>query len=159
MKSSSIQKESFTFNEKNREAGFSLVEAVMSVVILLITLLGVFGVFTYAIAYNTGNNKRSQALSVLQKEVEQIRSAKFTPVITDTDLVGGVKAAKNSTAADGSSYKVEITVDDDPFTDGVQVDATKTIKEVTIVVSPAHQVSAWQTAIPTTVVMRRVRGN
>lgn len=147
------------FNESNGEAGFSLIEAVMSTMILLITLLGVVSVFTYSIAYNTGNNKRSQALSVLQKEVELIRSAKFTPVITDDTLTGGEKAAKNSTAADGSNYKVEITVDDDPFTDGIQIDATKTIKEVTITISPAHQVSGWQTAIPASVVMRRVRGN
>jgi Tfp pilus assembly protein PilV len=155
----SLSKKNSTFSQSNREAGFSLIEATMAIVILLITLLGVFSVFTYAIVYNTGNNTRSQALSVLQKEVEQTRSAKFTPVITDSELTGGVKAAKNVAAADGSNYKVEITVDDDPLTAGVQTDSTKTIKEITITVSPAHGVAAWQTAVPTTIVMRRVRGN
>ncbi len=153
------EKKSEISDRQRSQSGFSLIEAVMSIVILLIALLGVFSVFTYAIVYNTGNNLRSQALSVLQKEVELIRSAKFTPIITDDTLIGGEKAAKNSTSADGTSFRVEVTVDDDPLTAGIQVDAAKTIKEVTIIVSPTNQVAGWQTAVPATVVMRRVRGN
>jgi len=68
----------------DNEAGFTLVETVIALVILLIAVLGVFGAFTYAIRFNTGNSARSQALSVLQREVESLRSAKFTPTITDT---------------------------------------------------------------------------
>lgn len=134
-------------------------EAVMAVVILLITLLGVFSVFTYAVIYNTGNNIRSQALSVLQREIELLRSAKFTPALTDSTITGGVKAAKNVTSADGTSYKVEVTVDDDPNTAGIQTDLTKTIKEITLTVTPTNKVSGWQTAVATTVTLRRVRGN
>jgi type II secretory pathway pseudopilin PulG len=141
------------------EAGFSLLEAVMSTVILLITLLGVSSVFTFAIAYNTGNNRRSQALSVLQREVELVRSYKFTPAVTDTSLQAGQKAPKTSTSSDGSNYTVEIKVDDDPFTDGIQIDTAKTLKEITITVTPAEQVDSWQTAVPTSLIIRRTRGN
>ena len=155
----SLRKQKECFGAKREEAGFTLIEAVFAIVIMLITLLGVFSVFTYAIIYNTGNNTRSQALSVLQREVELVRSYKFTPAITDTELTGGTKAAKNSTSADGTSFKVEVVVDDDPLTSGVQTDNTKTIKEITITVSPSNQVAGWQTAVPATVVMRRVRGN
>jgi type II secretory pathway pseudopilin PulG len=146
-------------NILKNQAGFTLVEAVMAVVIMLITLLGVFSVFTYAVVYNTGNNTRSQALSVLQREIELIRSAKFTPAVTDSTITGGVKAAKNVTSADGSSYKVEVTVDDDPATTGIQTDLTKTIKEITVTVTPTYKVSNWQTAVATSVIIRRVRGN
>lgn len=146
-------------NFLKEQKGFSLMEAVMAVVILLITLLGVFSVFTYAVIYNTGNNIRSQALSVLQREIELLRSAKFTPALTDSTITGGVKAAKNVTSADGTSYKVEVTVDDDPNTAGIQTDLTKTIKEITLTVTPTNKVSGWQTAVATTVTLRRVRGN
>jgi prepilin-type N-terminal cleavage/methylation domain-containing protein len=147
------------FSKFEDASGFTLIEALVAIVILLIVLLGVFSVFTYAVIYNSGNNTRSQALSVLQREVELVRSYKFTPVITDSDLTGGTKAAKYVTAADGSSYKVDVIVDDDPNTAGVQTDATKTLKEVTISVAPANQVAGWQTAIGSQIVLRRVRGN
>src|SRR5438067_13579696 len=65
------------------EAGFSLIEVVCALVIILIALLGVVFAFTYAITYNAGNSSRSQCLAVLQQEVEQIRAAQFTCVFTD----------------------------------------------------------------------------
>ena len=73
----------------NNESGFSLVEVVCALVILLIALLGVFVTFTYSINYNAGNSSRSQALALLQREVEQLRSKKFTPDFTDPALYGG----------------------------------------------------------------------
>jgi Tfp pilus assembly protein PilV len=159
MKSLSKEKDYSLKDRNNGEAGFSLLEAVMSTIVLLVTLLGVSSVFTFSISRNTGNNRRSQALSVLQREVELIRSYKFTPTVTDSDLQAGAKAAKYSTSADGSSYRVEITVDDDPFTTGIQTESTKTLKEVTVTVTPANMVDSWQTAVPTTLTIRRVRGN
>lgn len=147
------------FRKIDNQSGFSLIEAIMAIVILLIALLGVFSVFTYTIVYNTGNNTRSQSLSVLQREIELIRSAKFTPAGTDSSMSGGEKAAKNITAGDGSSYKVQVVIDDDPLTDGIQIDSTKSLKEITITVTPTAKVANWQTAVSTGVVMRRVRGN
>jgi Tfp pilus assembly protein PilV len=159
MKSLLKEKENSLTSKYKYQAGFSLLEAVMSTVVLLVTLLGVSSVFTFSISRNTGNNRRSQALSVLQREVELIRSRKFTPTVTDTDLQAGEKAAKYSSSADGSSYKVEIIVDDDPYTDGIQTDNTKTLKEITVTVSPAEQIDTWQTAVPTKLTIRRARGN
>ena len=145
---------------RKKEAGFSLIEALVAMVILLIVLLGVSSAFTYAVIYNTGNNTRSQTLSVLQREVELIRSYKFTPTITDAALIGGTTTSKYvQSGGDSSNYKVTITVDDDPNTAGVQLDNTKTLKEITITVVPTNLVSSWQTANVTTVIMQRVRGN
>ena len=67
--------------------------------------------------------------------------AKFTPTIIDStpaniDLTGGVKAGRTVTAIDGATYLVETTVDDDPFTLGTQIDATKSMKEITLKVTP-----------------------
>src|SRR5580765_2538154 len=75
-----------------QESGFTLIEVAVAMVIILVALLGVVFTFTYAIMYNMGNNSRSQALAVLQQEVEQMRAQKFTPYETDPAITGGVKA-------------------------------------------------------------------
>jgi type II secretory pathway pseudopilin PulG len=145
---------------KNKnENGFTLIEATAATAILLVVLLGAASVFTYSTIYNTGSNIRSQALSVLQREIETIRIAKFTPSVTDETLTGGEKAPKYVTAADGTSFKVVNVVDDDPFTAGTQVDSTKTLKEISITITPTNKVASWQTAVGTEVIIRRVRGN
>lgn len=146
-------------SERKNERGFSLIEVIIAMIILLVALLGVFLTFTFAVNYNAGNNSRSQALSILQQEIELMRSAKFTPGVTDAELTGGTKTPKIMTSADGSRFRVEITVDDDPFTANVQTDATKTLKEITIRVTSESPTPGWQTAVPATVFLRRVRSN
>ena len=141
------------------EAGFSLIEVTVAMVIFLIAMLGIFVTFTYAINYNAGNSSRAQALAILQQTVEKMRSAKFVPNGTDSALTGGTKAAQSVTSSDGNRFSVTVTVDDDPFTAGVQVDPTKSIKEVTVTVALERPTPGWQTSVPATVVLRRVRGN
>ena len=145
-------------SKKNYEDGFSLVEVIIALVILLVALLGVFYTFTYAVGYNSGNTQRSQSLQILQQEVETMRAAKYSPYLVDYVLVGGEKSPKVVTTTDGNIYLVEVTVDDDPFTSGIQVDNSKTLKEITITVTSENITSLWQTAIPTKVVFRRTRG-
>lgn len=161
---------------KKDESGFSLIEVIIALVILLIVVLGVFAAFTFATAYNAGNSRRSQALSVLQEEVELLRSAKFTRNGTDNyapttpdngrrDLTGGTKTLKTVTSkGDGSVYTVQTIVDDDPFAAGIDVDSclpscTKTLKEITVIVTPQAVTGSWVTAFPTKFVFRRVRSN
>jgi prepilin-type N-terminal cleavage/methylation domain-containing protein len=147
---------------KAREAGFSLIEVCCALVIILIALLGVAFSFTYAINYNAGNKSRSHALAVLQQRVEQLRAAKFTPTVTDAVLTGGVKAAETVTVPSGERFKVEVTVDNDPLAAGIQTDATvpaPTLKEITVTTSLASPSPGWQTAVPSRVVLRRVRSN
>jgi len=144
------------------ESGFSLVEVTIALLILMIAAMGVFAAFTYSTVWNSGNSKRSQALSVLQKEVEYLRGLKFNPppAVIDPDLAGGVKVTRTVTSTgDNAAYLVDVTVDDDPFTAGVQTDATKTIKEITLTVTPLGSSNSWITANRTSVIFRRVRSN
>jgi type II secretory pathway pseudopilin PulG len=107
--------------------GFTLVEAVIALLIIMIALLGVFSVFTYAITYNAGNKARAQSLAILQQEVERYRAAKFngvpetdnfTPGNPDDgrrDITGGRKADRVVTATNGMSFTVRVSVDNAPF--------------------------------------------
>lgn len=163
------------FKTAKREGGFSLLEAVIALVILLIVITGVFAAFTYATTLNTGNSRRSQALSVLQKEVELLRSAKFvaqnaggadsyTPVNCDDtrrNLTGtaGVPRTRNCPAIDGMTYTIQTEIDDDPFTAGQQVDATQHLKEIRVTVTQPARAGSWETAYVTRAIFRRVRSN
>ncbi|HEY2865550.1 MAG TPA: prepilin-type N-terminal cleavage/methylation domain-containing protein [Pyrinomonadaceae bacterium] len=164
------------------ESGFSMIEVVFALVIIMIALLGVMTVFTYSIQYNQGNKTRSLALAVLQQEVERYRAAKFNSSATDNftpgspddgrrDLTGGTKAQRFVTTTDGNQFSVDVTVDNDPSVAGVQNEtyvclspqgtalSACTVKEVTIRVNLAAPSPGWRTAVPATVVMERSRGN
>lgn len=139
------------------EGGFSLMEVIIALVILLVGLLGVFYTFTYAVGYNSGNSRRSQALQILQQEVEMLRCAKYTPVLIDQVLVGGEKTPKLITTQDGNVFSVIVVIDDDPFTNGIQIDNTKPLKEITVTVANESLSTLWQNSVPSKVVFRRVR--
>jgi prepilin-type N-terminal cleavage/methylation domain-containing protein len=146
----------------NNEDGFSLVEVIIAMVILLIVLLGVFITFAYAVNYNAGNSARSQALTVLQQQVELMRSAKFTPQITDSSLLGGTHAPVPVTTVNGNKFIVTTAVDNDPSTAAIEDDTAKpkpTIKEISVTVTFAAPTPGWQTAVPAKIIMRRVRAN
>ena len=147
--------------KRGKEAGFSLVEATCAMVVLMIALTGVAVTFTYAINYNAGNSSRAEALAILQQEVERLRSAKFTPAPNgmDSSLAGGEKAIRTVTTLDGKRFRVKTIIDDDPLTAGIQIDNTKTIKEISVTVTLDNPTPGWQTAVPATIILRRVRGN
>ncbi|REJ79046.1 MAG: type II secretion system protein [Acidobacteria bacterium] len=147
------------FEPANEKSGFTLIEVVIAMVILLVALLGVFVTFTWAITFNAGNDSRSEALAILQGEVEFLRSAKFTSGVMDTTLGGGTRAQVDVAGPSGNAYLVDVSIDDDPFTAGVQVNNNASLKEITVTVTLASPTPGWQTAVPSTVRFHRVRGN
>ena len=154
-------KSEITLNKRDssKEQGFTLLETVIAMVILTVSLLSVVTIFTSSVNFNSGNTVRTQALAILQQEVEVLRSAKFTPQITDATLSGGTKPLVNRTSANNTVFQIQVIVDDDPFTDLVQTDATKTLKEITVTATPINARENWVSAVPTRVVLRRVRAN
>ena len=163
---------SLQFGTVESENGFTLIEAIVALVILMIVVTGVFAAFTYSATLNTGNSRRSQALSVLQKEVELLRSAKFvgggadnyTPVDCndprrDLTGTGGTPRTTACPAIDGMTYQIQTEIDDDPFTAGPQVDATMHLKEIRVTVTQPARPGSWETAYVTRAVFRRVRAN
>ena len=154
------QRPSDVSGDRNAAAGFTLIEVAMALVIILIALLGVVFTFTYVINYNAGNNARSQALAVLQQEVELLRAAKFTPTITDPALTGGTKDPKLVASPSGGQFTVTITVDNNPLVGGIQDETTPTsLKEIRVITNLAAPSPGWQTAVPAMVVLRRTRAN
>jgi type IV pilus modification protein PilV len=63
--------------EGPQECGFTLIETMISIVIMVISVLGMAALFTYAINYNSGADARQQALAVAQKRMERLRDVTF----------------------------------------------------------------------------------
>jgi type II secretory pathway pseudopilin PulG len=143
----------------NSESGISLIETSVAMVIVLVGMLAAAEAFTYAILYNAGNASRAQALAILQQETELLRSKKFSPSRIDAELTGGEKPVRTVTAPNGGNFTITDIIDDDPFTDGVQVNANSTLKEIRVTVRLASPSPGWQAAVPAVIVMRRARGN
>ncbi len=159
-----------------KEAGFSLVESIVAMLIITIALLGALQAINYSVIYNAGNATRAQNLAILQQEVERLRAAKFTPAGTDNaplpgngscradaqrDITGGAKPVCFLAAPNGGLFRIDTRIDDNPFnTPGTfDVDPTTRVKEITVDVGLAAPTPGWQIAIPARVVLRRSIGN
>lgn len=113
-----------------REQGFSLLEAVIAMLIMMIGCLGIAGVFAFAVKNNTGSLDRTVALAVAQQEIERLRSLQFldaalnaTPtIVTPSTVYNG-----------GRSYRVRTVI----------VDTTPSLKTIQIQVTPLSGSDAW----------------
>ena len=148
------------------EAGFTLIETLVAAMIMIILCVGVFTVVDQAIKLNTGNNIRSQAQTVLQKEAEFYRALKYVPVGQDP-LLNAHEAELTSdspvASADGTLFDVFVTIDNDPYADLIQTDIPPEdqcqFKEITIeakLTNPPPQ-GGWLSNLRTKVVFQRVR--
>jgi Tfp pilus assembly protein PilV len=60
------------------DKGFTLLEAAIALVILLIIGLGIASLFTYALGANTRADDRELAMTIAQKRMESLRTIPFT---------------------------------------------------------------------------------
>ncbi|MBP6002003.1 MAG: type II secretion system protein [Pyrinomonadaceae bacterium] len=145
------------------QSGFTLVEVIIASVIMIILCVGTLTVFSYAVRINRGNNLRAQAMSILQKEVEYYRSLKYVPVGSDTALNAGTYVnIRTRTSPDGRVFNISVTIDNDPYTAGVQTtpsNATCKFKEITITAVPQIAETSWLADLKTNVAIQRVRAN
>jgi len=140
------------------ETGFTLIEAVISIVIMGIVAFGTGSGFIQAVKLNAGNNDRTQAMTIAQLRLEEVRAVRFTPTVTDPVLSGGTRSPELVNSLNGRPFQIDITVDDDPFTTGIQpANSAANLKEITIVVTPLGSSEQWVKAFPVRLVTRRVR--
>jgi hypothetical protein len=108
-----------------------------------------------------------QALTVLQKQVEFYRALKYQPVAPDPRLNGRDRTviATGVPSANGTLFDVAVTIDNDPYTAGVQTATSSPavpevdckFKEITVEVTPHDAQEGWLQNLRTTVSFRRVR--
>ncbi|HUR98082.1 MAG TPA: hypothetical protein VMZ26_08475 [Pyrinomonadaceae bacterium] len=139
-------------------------EVIVAGSILIVLCVGTIVVFAQAIKLNRGNDIRMQALTVLQKQVEYYRALKYQHISPDPLLAGHLKTtvATAVPSADGTLFDVAVTIDNDPYTSGIQTASTVPeagcrFKEITIEATPNRPQSGWLQDLKTKVSFRRVR--
>src|SRR4026209_734 len=82
------------------QQGFTLLEAAISLVVLMIIGLGVASLFTYAVSPNANADERELAIAIAQERMDWLRTIPFTTQTRNTPYAyatGGLQA----TAEDG----------------------------------------------------------
>jgi type II secretory pathway pseudopilin PulG len=100
------------------EGGFTILETVIALFVMLIVGLGAVSFFLYSTNFNAGASDRARALAIAQQKIEALRAADYTTLGTlaaGASYNGTVTAGDSSSgAADQRSFTVVTTVTDDP---------------------------------------------
>ena len=132
-----------TTMRQSSEQGFTLMETVVSLVIMMVIGLGAASLFAYATMANSGATDRELAMAVAQKRMDWLRTIPFS--VTNRNLAysypnGGLGATAGTAETESSSgraYSVVTTITDTSVVPAGQPDAGEpTLKTITIRVTP-----------------------
>ena len=122
------------YYENNRsEAGFTLLETSISMVLLAIVGLGIASCFFFAARNNSSARDRELAMAVAQQTMEQFRNASFS------DASMNATAGVNTTITRGGRTYVARTV----IVDSNVQNGTARTKTITIRVTPWSDGASW----------------
>ncbi len=118
----------------NGEAGFTLLETAISMVLLAVVGLGIASIFFFAAKNTVSASDRELAMAVAQQQMEQLRSVAFTDASLSATAADGTSATitragrryvvlttiANSNTINGTVRTKTITVRVTPWSDGTQ---------------------------------------
>ena len=123
------------------QCGFSLLEATIALLLMLVVALGSASLFSFSIHNNSGGNERATSLAIAQQALERARSAPFNSTTTHESLEGG--SDDQEVVRDERRFTVNLTVDDNPATPETEIDPNTNLKRVTINVVPRSIGRGW----------------
>lgn len=148
------------------QRGFTLLEAAIALVVLMIIGLGIASLFTYAIQANSRADDRELAMALAQKRMEWLRTIPFT---TQTRTLaysfpdGGLAQTNvpvNETVTNaGRPFVVTTIITDLSVVPGGNPDAgAPTVKRIQVSVTPLGAATAFETVTLTTQRSTQVTG-
>lgn len=124
------------------QRGFTLLEACIALLLMMVVALGSASLFSFSIYNNSGGSERATSMAMAQEALERLRSAEFSSTATDATLVGGT-IVQNGVIRDGRTYTLTRTIDDDPTSTAVDVNAATNFKSITVSVMPERIGGGW----------------
>ena len=149
------------------QQGFTLLEAAIALVILMIIGLGIASLFTYAIKANSSADDRELSMAIAQKRMEWLRTIPFTTQTRHVSYAypnGGLEATSTSGVAEtvtnaGRSYTVRTVIQNLSTVPTGNPDAGEpTVKRISVSVTPAGAATAFETVTLTTQRSTQVTG-
>ena len=141
------------------QRGFTVLEAAIALVILMIIGLGIASLFTYSIQANGKADDRELAMTIARKRMEWLRTIPFTTqtrsvayAFPDGGLAATATAGVSETVTNaGRSYTVNTVISDLNFVPVGQPDAGAcTRKRIQISVTPARATTNFETVTVST---------
>ncbi|HEV2915626.1 MAG TPA: prepilin-type N-terminal cleavage/methylation domain-containing protein [Pyrinomonadaceae bacterium] len=114
------------------ERGFTLIETVVSLVVMMIVGLGAASLFMYAVRNNSGAADRAVAIAIAQQRMERLRSVAYT----DASL--NVGTTNTTVVSSGRNYRVQTVICASAICSG-----SATIKKIIIQVTPTSAGTVW----------------
>jgi prepilin-type N-terminal cleavage/methylation domain-containing protein len=138
--------------KSHSQEGFTLIEAMIALVVLLVGMLGVMGMQYYAVAGNTSSREMAIATNLSQEKVEELDIIPYSDLSNDTDMPytyeKSMYAGKNYTRrwwVVSDCVALDLSADNNPCNDSIAAtcsqdpDAT-----VTVAVSAIRSRTCWQ---------------
>jgi prepilin-type N-terminal cleavage/methylation domain-containing protein len=121
------------------QAGFTLLETTVAMILMSVVGLGIAGLFSYAASNTSNAADREMASAVAQQQMEQLRSVAFTDAsLTATSASGTTTVVTRL----GRSYSVNTVI-----ADSVVINSKATLKTITIKVTPQSASAPWSTNV------------
>ena len=124
------------------EAGFTLMETVIAMIVMMVVGLGASALLLYAVTNNSAAGARAQALAVAQQEMERLRSVPWTDPLLDT-TASPVTTAPNPKAGNFEFTVTKSVVTVPAFDVTVGGVTRPTVKRITITVTPILNNAPW----------------
>jgi len=143
--------------ERSGELGFTMIETMIALVVMMIVGLGAASLFFFAAQNNMGANDRELAMAVAQKRMEWLRSIPLNTNTMSTAYAypdGGLAATQASgvvetTVSAGRTYQVTTIISDvdtDADTAAASAAMPATVKIITVKVQPTGSGPGWSQA-------------
>ncbi|MBA3766250.1 MAG: hypothetical protein H0W99_04535 [Acidobacteria bacterium] len=123
--------------------GFTLMETVMSLVVMMIVGLGAASLFMYAVRNNSGAADRAVAVAIAQQRMERLRNVAYT----DASL--NLVTTNTAVLSSGRTYSVQTTV-----CASVACSGSDTVKKITVQVTPTNAGTLWSSNAVTVISLR-----
>jgi len=141
------------------QRGFTVLEAAIALVLLMVIGLGIASVFTYSIQANGRADDRELAMAIAQKRMEWLRTIQFNTQTRSVAFAypnGGLAATATAGVTEtvtsaGRSYTVKTVITDLNFVPAGQPDAGAcTRKRIQVSVTPATATTNFETVTVST---------
>jgi Tfp pilus assembly protein PilV len=125
------------------ERGFTLIETVVSLVIMMIVGLGAASLFMYAVRNNSGAADRAVAIAIAQQRMERLRNVNFD------DATLNVGTTNTTVTSAGRGYRVQTIICNTAACGG-----SATLKKITVQVTPTSAGTVWASNSVTIISLR-----
>src|ERR1043165_551045 len=149
-----MRKQRHHLNKIREQRGFTLIEAAIALVVLMIIGLGIASLFTYAIRANSNADDRELAMAIAQKRMEWLRTIPFTTQTRDVAYSfpnGGLGATTTAGVTEavtsaGRGFSVNTVIENVSLVPVGNPDQNEpTVKRITVSVTPAGAATGFDT--------------